>query len=140
MRAVAASHEVTLENRGVTVSAVVNAGMITPDALDRRDFRPEPDLAAIGEALFDQILDDFLLSVDGDPPSGQFSEVDPVLFAGEPKADPIVDQSLAAHPLADAGRRQQVGGSLLQDAGTNPPLHIVAAARFEHHRIDPLLV
>ena len=41
-------------------------------------------------------------------------------------------------PLADAGLDEQVGGSLLEHAGADAVLDVLAAAVLEHDRLDPL--
>ena len=44
--------------------------------------------------------------------------------------------SLLAHP----GRREQIGGALLEHAGADALLDVVTAAALEHDRLDPGLL
>ena len=70
MRAVAAGHELTVEGRRFAVSVVRDARLVILDAFDSGRLDLEPDLAAVSQSLIDQILDDFLLAIDGDPATG----------------------------------------------------------------------
>ena len=58
----------------------------------------------------------------------------------EPDLDPMVDESLAQHSIAEAHSAQQIDGRLLQDAGPEPVFDVGAVAILEHDRFDPLLV
>ena len=49
-------------------------------------------------------------------------------LAVELEIDPVVDDALAIHPLADAGVAQQLDGALLEHAGADAVLDVVAAA------------
>ena len=53
---------------------------------------------------------------------------------------PCVDEALAAHALPDAGLVEQLGDVVLEDAGPDPRLDVLAAAALEDHRVDPLAV
>ena len=66
----------------------------------------------------------------------QLAERDAVPLARELQRDAVVHDALAAHPLADAGGVQQVDGALLQHAGADAGLDVLAAASLEHHRLD----
>ncbi len=61
-------------------------------------------------------------------------------LAREAEIDAVVHQSLAAHPGVDAGLAQQIDRALLEHAGTNPALDIVARAPLEDHGLDAALV
>ena len=50
----------------------------------------------------------------------------------------MVDDALAGQPLARARTDERVDRALLEDAGTDAVLDVVAAPRLEHHRLDPL--
>ena len=52
--------------------------------------------------------------------------------------DPRVDEALTAHSRPDAGSVEQLGDVVLEDAGPHPRLDVLAAARLEDHRVDPL--
>src|ERR1700730_7286828 len=116
VRAVAARHELTAEGCLFAVAAVRDARVIILDALDRRCFSLEPDLAAVRQALLDQVLDHFLLAIDGNAPTGQLAEVDAMLLAGEAQPDAVVRQALPLHAIAHAGRGEEIGRSLFEDA------------------------
>src|SRR5208282_3449518 len=81
----------------------------------------------------DQILDDFVLSVDGyRTAAGQPAQIDTMSTPAEAQLDPVMDQPQTLHPLADAGFIEQVDGALLEQAGANSLLDIFAAASLEH--------
>src|SRR5271166_1371649 len=56
--------------------------------------------------------------------------------AAESQLDPMMDQPQPRHALADAGFLEQVDGALLEQAGANSLLDILAAASLEHDRRD----
>ena len=59
-------------------------------------------------------------------------------LAVELEPDPVVDDALPAQALARAGPGQRVDRALLEDAGPEAVLDVVAAPRLEHHRLDSL--
>ena len=60
-----------------------------------------------------------------------------VALALELEVDAAVDDPLAVEALADARVAQEVGGALLEHAGAEPVLDVVARAVLEHDRLDP---
>ncbi len=54
--------------------------------------------------------------------------------------DAVVDQPFAPQPLADADLVQQVDRALLEDAGADPLLDVLAAPVLEDDRVDALEV
>ena len=61
-----------------------------------------------------------------------------VALAVELEVDAAVDDALAVQPLADAGVAEQVDRALLEHAGADPLLDVLARAVLEHDRLDPL--
>ena len=57
--------------------------------------------------------------------------------ARELQMDPVVDETLAVHALAGARVAQQVDDIVLEHAGANALLDVVAAPVLEHDRVDP---
>ena len=51
--------------------------------------------------------------------------------------DAVVDDPLAVQTLRDSGAIEQVDGALLQHAGADARLDVVAAPVLEHDRFDP---
>ena len=86
----------------------------------------------------DQVLDDLGLAVDHDrAAAGQVAERDAVALAVELQLDPVVDDALrAACRSPTPALDQQVGRALLEHAGTDPVLDVVAAAALEDHGLD----
>ncbi len=70
-------------------------------------------------------------------PAGEVAQRDAVALAGELQLDAVVDEPLALHALADAGGGEQVDRALLEHAGADALLDVLAAARLEHDRVDP---
>src|SRR5207302_1420824 len=122
VRAVTTGHEITVERGLLAVPAVRDARMAILDTFDGGRLGVEPDLAAVGQALLDQILDHFLLPIDRDPFAGQAAKVDAVLLAGKAQLDAVVHEALADHALAHAGRGEQICRPLFQDAGPHSAL------------------
>ena len=97
----------------------------------------ENNLTSGGQPRGDQILDDFVLSVDSDrAAAGQPAQIDAMSTAAEAQLDAVMGQPQPRHALADAGLLEQVDGALLEQAGANSLLDILAAASLEHDRLD----
>ncbi len=87
----------------------------------------------------DQIFDDLLLAIDGDgAAAGQVGEIDAVAAAAEAQFDAVMQQALAAQPLAHVRLHQQVHAALLEHAGSNAMLDILAAATLDDDRLHTL--
>ena len=107
------------------------------DPRERHVLRLEEQRPPALDARGDQVLDNLLLSVDRDrAAAGERRKVDPVPLAGELQLDSLVDQALAAQAVADAHLLEQVHGALLENAGSDPALDVLAAARLEDDRVD----
>ena len=78
------------------------------------------------EPSVDQVLDDLGLAIDDDAaPVGQVAQRDAVALAGELQVDPVVDDPLAVHPRAHAGRIEHLHGALLEHAGADSLLDVL---------------
>ena len=88
----------------------------------------------------DQVLHHLLLPVDRDVLAGQAAEVDPVPGAAELELEPVVGEALLAESSSDAHLLEQLDRPVLEDAGADPPLDVLAAARLQYDRVDPLHV
>src|SRR5262245_44207226 len=92
----------------------------------------EEDPPARGEPGVDEILDDLLLTVDGDHPAARkIGKVDAVAAPGEAQLDTSMNEPLSAHPFAGAAFVEQVDRALLEHAGANPMLDVFPATAFE---------
>ena len=119
--------------------AVVDARPVGVDPLEGHVVHLEQQRAAGVESRGDQVLDHLLLSVDRDrPPRDELLEGDPVPATVEAQLDPVVDHALAAKAIRKTQLREQVDRALLEHAGANPVLDVVAAAVLEHDRVDAL--
>ena len=96
------------------------------------------ELPASVKPCGDQVLDDLLLSVDRHVAAGQFGDPDPLRVSLAAEIDAVVGQPLPREPLADPELMHEIDGVLLEQAGTHPPLDVVAVTRLEDHRLDPL--
>ena len=139
MEAVAAGDEVAGDLAGGILATVTDQRLPAGEAGERDVAHLEMDGAAGGEACGDQILDQLVLAIDRDAlAAGERGKVDPVSVPGEADLDPVMGQALAPHPFAQAGRDEDVDGSLLEHPGANAVLDIVAAAILEHDGRDRL--
>src|SRR5207247_2438658 len=94
---------------------------------------------ALVEPNPDQILHHLGLAVDDDArAAGEVAQWDAVALAVELQLDAVMDDALAPQPLAGPGGGEHVDGALLEDAGADPMLHVVAAAILEHDGLDAL--
>ena len=85
----------------------------------------------------DLVLDDLLLAVDRDLPAGEPEHVDVEGALAEAQVHAGVVEALAGEPVADADGVQQVDRVLLEQAGTDAVLDVLAAAVLEHDAVDP---
>ncbi len=97
----------------------------------------EQDLPAIGQTPIDQILHHLLLTIDGHAFADELAEIDVVQCAVEAEMNAVVEHRLALHALTDAGLDQEVGRPLLQKAGADTALDVIAAAVFQDDGFDP---
>ena len=138
VEAVAAREDVALE---LVVATLVREGEARPvgrqvvngDVACLEEER-QPTLDARG----DQVLDDLRLAVDHDRASGQLAERHVVTLALELEVDPVVHDPLALEPGAGADLAKEVGVPLLDHAGADPLLAVLAASRLDDDRLDPL--
>ena len=85
----------------------------------------------------DQILDHLRLPVDDDrPAAGELAHRHVVPLGLELEMDAVVDDALAVEALGDSAAVEQVDGALLQHAGADARLDVVAAPVLEHDRLD----
>ena len=136
MKAVAAGDEVAGELLRLPLPGEENARArgIEIGHGDVCDF--EEERAAEGEALVDEIPDDFALGIDGDGAAGERGKIDAVRAAGEAQVDAVMHQTFALHSCAHAHFGKQIDGVLLEQAGADALLTIFAAAGFEDDGFD----
>jgi hypothetical protein len=70
------------------------------------------------------------------PAAGQLAEVDVVPLTSELEVDAAVLEPLAAEPIGEPGRPQQLDAAVLDDACPLPRLAVGAAADLYDHGID----
>src|SRR4029077_5277574 len=122
-----------------------------PSVVDEADTRPigrqvvPSDVAGLEEewqpaldTRTDQILDDLRLAVNHDRASRELAERQAMTLALEREVDPVVHDPLTFEPDADADLAEQVGVPLLDHTGADPLLAVLAAARLDDDRLDPL--
>ncbi len=66
----------------------------------------------------------------------EIGEIEMMQAARKADVDAAVNEAFALQPRAEPGLDQKVGDPLLDHAGANPALDIVAAAPLQHHRVD----
>ena len=94
-------------------------------------------LRAVGRyACGDQILDDFVLCVDGDRMAGEFGQRDAPALSFEGEFETVMHRAFDLHPCAESGFVKQVHGALFENAGTDGGFDFAAAACLEHDRFD----
>ena len=99
--------------------------------------RVELDRAVGVQPCLDQVLDDFLLPVDGDrAPARERREVDAVTAPAEAELDAVMHEALARESVADAGALQQLDRRMLEHARADPMLDVVAASVLDDDGLD----
>src|SRR6185503_4991839 len=140
VEAVATRKESGFDFLDLAVPVEPRFGRTGVEVVERGVLHPEENLSARRQARGDQILDHFVLRVDGDGPAGELGERDAMTRAAEAQVDAFVAEALALHALADAALREQVDGALLEHAGADRGLDLLARARLDHDRGDALEV
>ena len=89
----------------------------------------------------DEIFDDFRLAVDEDRAAvGELVQRHVMALVAELEVDAAVDDAFAVHALADAGGSQQIDGSLLEHAGADTCLDVLAGAALEDDGLDAFVL
>ena len=134
MKAVASGDEIALHLHRLGTGPKAYRGRLAIDAVYAYVFSGEKNPAARGQPRIGQVLDDFVLPIYGDRLSaGQCEQIDSVAAAGEAQFETAMDQALAAETPADSRFIHQIDGALLEHAGADALLDVLAAPVFNHH-------
>jgi hypothetical protein len=102
MRAVAAGNEIALQFDLSSFVFEANDWRRSHVA-ELHAFDPEEDGPALSEPCADQILQNFVLRIDGDGAAArQLMKIDPVRLAVETKLDAVMDEALALQAIGNA--------------------------------------
>ena len=103
--------------------------------------RAEVERPAGGHSRVDQVFDDFVLSVNGDPPSAREpGHVHAMAATRKRQVDPFMAKALAIEARGHTGRPHEIDGALFEDAGADALDDMVAATIFDDDRIDAMAV
>src|SRR5690606_30962657 len=89
-----------------------------------------------GKARGDEVDQHLVLGVEVDGAADERREVDAVALALEAQFDAVVLVAVAQHAVAHARAHEHVDGALLEDAGADGLLDVLAAALVDHDRGD----
>jgi len=90
-------------------------------------------------ACFNEILDDFVLPVDGNRfACRQVGQIDAVPLSLKADVESLMTQPCTLETCADAHRRQQVHGTLLKDARSHAVDDVLAAMVFDNDGVDTI--
>ena len=138
VKSVAAGDHVAVEPVLLTIVLVCDVGGIALEVVNRDVRCLEQQRQLSLETRRDQVLDDLGLAVDDNaPPTSQVAHGEVVPLALELQVDAVMDDPFALEPLADPGAFEQVDRALLQHAGPDACLDVVATPILEHHGVDP---
>ncbi len=102
-------------------------------------FHLKQNLTTRGQTGVGEVLDDFVLGIDGDSfSSRQILKIDAMAVSLEAQLDSVVDHAFAFQSVADSGFDEEVDRALLQNAGADTFLNIATTAIFNHHGFDSL--
>src|SRR6476661_5240032 len=107
--------------------------VVNCDVVDLKEQR-----RAVGNSTVHEILHHFLLPVNRNALVHQFFEVNTVQIAIDADIDPPMQHALALHAAADADVDEEVSSPMLDQAGTDAILDVIAAAVFDDDRLDAL--
>jgi hypothetical protein len=136
VEAVASGNEVALEFLLNVLFAEANCGMVGGEVVDGDSISLEDDLASRRKASFDEVLDHFVLGIDGDAGAGEIFEVNPMTASVETQLNAIVNEAFAFHTLADPDLDEQVGSALFEDPGPDALFAILARPRLKHDGVN----
>ena len=137
VKAVAAGDDVAFQRFVPALMLEMDRRRLAVEPVDMRRLGLEQDRDAARQRHRDQILHHLLLAIDGDDLARrQHRQVDVDRAAVIADVEPRVGHALAMQPLAGAKLVHQIDGAVLQHAGADAALDIVAAARFQHHAFD----
>src|SRR6266568_1035015 len=137
MGAVAAGDEIAIDLGDLPdFAAKADARRPTGEIMNADVLDLEQDLAAAAKPRGNQVLDHLLLAIDGDVLADEIGEIQMMQATRKADVDAAVNEAFALQPRAEPGLDQKVGDPLLDHAGANPALDIVAAAPLQHHRVD----
>ncbi len=108
--------------------------------INAHGLRFKMDGCLITKARGDQILDDFLLRINGDGFANQILKINAMALSIEAKFDPLMLQALSLQALAHSGTRENVHRALLQHAGTHTSFHVFARVSFQNYGFNTLKV
>ncbi len=140
VEAIAAGDEITFQRSRLACMLELDLGP-SLQVVNADGFRLEKRRHAGSESRGNQILDHFMLRVNGDRfAAGELGEVDAVTGTIEAQLHSRVNEAFPLQARADARFHQQIDGALLKHARANALLDIFLRARFEHDRMNALQV
>ena len=141
VEAVTAGDHVAVESMCLAVVGVGDVWRVALELANGDVGHLEQQRQPVVDPSRDQILDHLGLPVDDDrPAAGELVERQVMPVARELQVDAAVHDPLSLQTLANAGADQRLDRSLLEHAGADPVLDVVAAAVLEHDRLDPRAV
>ncbi len=139
MEAVAPRDEVAGQRHRRAVVSKVDTRRCTVDVVQVHVADLEQDRGAALEPQSNEILDQFLLTVDGDASTaGELAEVDVMVAATETQLNAVMDKPFTPQTFAGAGALEEINAALLQDSRAHAVFDILARARLQDNRADAL--
>ncbi len=137
VKAVAACDDVALELLRDALVREPNARPLAVELVHAHAVDVEEQRQTARQPRSDEVLHDLGLTVDDDRPStAQLGQRHVMPLAVELKIDAVVDDPFAIHPLADTGFAQQLDRPLLEHAGADPVLDVLATPVLEDDALD----
>jgi hypothetical protein len=141
VKAITTGNEITIQFPVLTVFAVAEYGTGRFDAGEFDIIHLEVDRSAGSQPGIDQIFDHLTLTIDPDrPATGKVAQGNPVTVAVEAQLDAMVNQAFTPESVSKTGFTQQVNRALLENAGPDALLNVLAAARLQYNRINAIQV
>ena len=135
--AVAAGDEIAGKLPLLAILSEADRGLVGIDAVQADVANAEQDLSPGLDPRLDQILDDFVLGIDGDRfAAGQVAEVDAMPLPTEAQLDAGMDEAFALHPLAHTNLGQEIDGPLFENTGADGGFDLFARACFQNDGRD----
>jgi hypothetical protein len=138
MKAIASRDEIAVDFAGQACKLVVDFWLFAFEVFDPNIVGFEKDLPARCDPSLNEILDDFMLPVDGNRAPGEILEIDAVALSAKSQFDAVVNQTLTLHSFADAHLREEIDCPRLKNAGADAFLAVLTGSAFEHDGLNAL--
>ena len=138
MKAIAARNEIGVDAGGFAVVRKRDPRLVGRGIVQRDVAHAKQELTAGRLACLHQVLDDFMLGVDGNGLARQLAQVDAMTLPIEGQVEAVMQCAFGTHALAHAAVVEDVHRALFEHAGANGRLDVLPGTTLQDDRFDTL--